>query len=222
MWTPVKLNNRTTYPYGFAWRIREVNGHRLIQHDGVGPAFTTRFARYVNDRISIIVFMNLGEDDEAAMPTRMADDVAAIYIPGLGGTATKMADRAANVIEGPGEITAGPEMDRLKFYIGDRAYTEEYPQSELFPNGGHNTGHWSAQRGPGGLSVINTFSSHGGGDNYQGMEVTMWDPKAKEYRDNALWYDSPDRWIFTGKFKGRDADLSRRIRLSRKARQVSQ
>ncbi len=83
MWTPVKLNNGTTYPYGFAWRIREVNGHRLIQHDGVGPAFTTRFARYVNDRLSIIIFMNLGEDDEGAMPTRMADTVAAIYIPGL-------------------------------------------------------------------------------------------------------------------------------------------
>ena len=84
MWTPVKLNNGTTYPYGFAWRIREVNGHRLIQHDGVGPAFTTRFARYVNDRLSIIVFMNVGEDDEAAMPTRMTDKVAAIYIPGTG------------------------------------------------------------------------------------------------------------------------------------------
>jgi CubicO group peptidase (beta-lactamase class C family) len=83
MWTPVKLNNGTTYPYGFAWRIREVNGHHLIQHDGVGPAFTTRFARYVNDRLSIIVFMNLGEDEEAAMPTRMTDKVATIYIPGL-------------------------------------------------------------------------------------------------------------------------------------------
>ena len=50
--------------------------------------------------------------------------------------------------------------------------------------------------------MINTFASHGGGDNYQGMEVMMWDPKAKEYRDNALWYDSPDRWIFTGNFEG--------------------
>jgi Beta-lactamase len=83
MWTPVKLNDGTTYPYGFAWRIREVNGHRLIQHDGVDPAFTTRFARYVNDGLSIVVFLNLGEDDEAAMPTRITDKVAAIYIPAL-------------------------------------------------------------------------------------------------------------------------------------------
>ena len=84
MWTPVKLNNGTTYPYGFAWRVSDVNGHRLIQHDGVDYAFTSRFARYVNDGLSVIVFMNLGEDDEAAMPKRMTDNVAAIYIPALG------------------------------------------------------------------------------------------------------------------------------------------
>ena len=84
MWTPVKLKDGTTYPYGFAWRISEVNGHRRITHDGVDFAFTNRFARYVNDRLSVIVLINLGEDEEAAMPTRMADNVAAIYIPLLG------------------------------------------------------------------------------------------------------------------------------------------
>jgi hypothetical protein len=41
----------------------------------------------VDDQFSVIVLMNLGEDDEAAMPTRMADNVAAIYIPGLDGSA---------------------------------------------------------------------------------------------------------------------------------------
>ena len=49
---------------------------RLIQHDGVGFAFTTRFARYVDDSLSIVVLVNLGEDDEAAMPKRIADNVA--------------------------------------------------------------------------------------------------------------------------------------------------
>jgi len=83
MWTPVKLNDGTIYPYGFAWRITTVNGHRLIQHDGADPAFSTRFARYVNDGLSILVMMNLGEDDDAVMPTRVTNDVAAIYIPGL-------------------------------------------------------------------------------------------------------------------------------------------
>jgi CubicO group peptidase (beta-lactamase class C family) len=83
MWTAVKLNNGTTYPYGFAWRIREVNGHHLIQHDGVDTAFTTRIVRYIDDGLSIVVLMNVGEDEEAAMPTRMTDNVAEIYIPSL-------------------------------------------------------------------------------------------------------------------------------------------
>jgi CubicO group peptidase (beta-lactamase class C family) len=114
MWTPVKLNDGTTYPYGFAWRIREVNGHRLIQHDGVGPAFTTRFARYVNDRLSIIIFMNLGEDDEAAMPTRMADNVAAIYIPGLGGSSIQSSGPPANT---SGAVGADPNQDKPKAHV---------------------------------------------------------------------------------------------------------
>ena len=107
MWTPVKLNDGTTYPYGFAWRISDVNGHRLIQHDGVDYAFTSRFARYVNDGLSIIVFMNLGEDDEAAMPKRMTDNVAAIYIPGLGGPAIEAVDPAANMPASIGETATG-------------------------------------------------------------------------------------------------------------------
>ena len=84
MWTPLKLNDGSAYPYGFAWRTRQVNGHRLMQHDGVETAFTTRFVRYVDDSISVVVLMNLGEDEEALMPTRMTDSVAAIYIPSLG------------------------------------------------------------------------------------------------------------------------------------------
>ena len=107
MWTPVKLNDGTTYPYGFAWRISDVNGHRRITHDGVDFAFTNRFARYLNDRLSVIVLINLGEDEEAAMPTRMADNVAAIYIPSLsdGKSRTSAADASKST---PGVRNAQP------------------------------------------------------------------------------------------------------------------
>jgi hypothetical protein len=37
----------------------------------------------LNDGISIIVLMNAGEDKEALMPTRMTNNIAAIYIPSL-------------------------------------------------------------------------------------------------------------------------------------------
>jgi ketosteroid isomerase-like protein len=44
---------------------------------------TARFARYVNDGLSVIVFINLGQDAEDAMPALMTDNVAAIYISAL-------------------------------------------------------------------------------------------------------------------------------------------
>ena len=37
MWTPVKLNDGTSFPYGFGWFITDINGHKLIAHGGGLP-----------------------------------------------------------------------------------------------------------------------------------------------------------------------------------------
>jgi hypothetical protein len=100
------------------------------------------------------------------------------------------------------KASSGPELDRLKFYVGDWDYSEVYEKSALFPNGGRNTGSWTGQLGPEGRSIINAFVSHGTGDNYEGIEVMTWDPKQKVYRDHSLWYDSPDQWAYVGAFEG--------------------
>ena len=42
MWTPVKLNNGTTHPYGLGWFVDKWQGHRRISHQGGLPAPTTR------------------------------------------------------------------------------------------------------------------------------------------------------------------------------------
>src|SRR5205807_551128 len=34
MWTPVKLNDGKTFPYGFGWALNPWNGHRQISHGG--------------------------------------------------------------------------------------------------------------------------------------------------------------------------------------------
>ena len=39
IWTPVKLNNGKTYPYGFGWTFREAGGRRLIEHGGSWQGF---------------------------------------------------------------------------------------------------------------------------------------------------------------------------------------
>jgi hypothetical protein len=53
-------------------------------------------------------------------------------------------------------------MDRLKFYLGEWNYTENYPKSPSAPSGATNTGIYTGKSGPGGNSLINTFHSQGG------------------------------------------------------------
>ncbi|MEQ1646014.1 MAG: serine hydrolase domain-containing protein, partial [Pyrinomonadaceae bacterium] len=46
MWSPVKLNNGTTHPYGFGWMFGDVNGKKLIEHGGAWQGFKAHIARY--------------------------------------------------------------------------------------------------------------------------------------------------------------------------------
>jgi CubicO group peptidase (beta-lactamase class C family) len=79
MWTPVKLNNGKTYPYGFGWSLGEVRGHHIIEHGGAWQGFKSYIARYVDDKLTVIVFLNLIQPN----PGRIAHGVAAIYNPEL-------------------------------------------------------------------------------------------------------------------------------------------
>lgn len=79
MWTPVKLNDGKTQSYGFGWGLAEVRGHHIIEHGGSWQGFKSHIARYVDDKLTIIVFANLAQSN----PTRIAHGVAAIYDPAL-------------------------------------------------------------------------------------------------------------------------------------------
>ena len=81
MYTPVRLNDAKTYPYGFGWSIDPGNGHPLLEHSGSWQGFTMNFSRYTRDQLSIIVFTNL--DSEHSHPIKISHEVAAIYIPEL-------------------------------------------------------------------------------------------------------------------------------------------
>jgi len=84
MWTPIRLNDGTTAPYGFGWAFGEVNGHRVIQHGGAWQGFKTYIARYVGDGLTIIVLANLGE----ANPGVIAHGIAGVIDPALKQTFT--------------------------------------------------------------------------------------------------------------------------------------
>ncbi|HVH89230.1 MAG TPA: serine hydrolase domain-containing protein [Terriglobales bacterium] len=83
MWTvfPLKDGKPNSGNYGFAWEITSVNGHRVIDHDGAWQGFTSYIARYVNDKLTIVVLTNLDETHSNA--SKIAHGVAGLLNPGL-------------------------------------------------------------------------------------------------------------------------------------------
>jgi D-alanyl-D-alanine carboxypeptidase len=54
-----------------------VSGHGQVHHGGALPGFLSEFARFVDDRLTVIVLVNLGDAD----PESIANGVAALYLP---------------------------------------------------------------------------------------------------------------------------------------------
>jgi hypothetical protein len=94
------------------------------------------------------------------------------------------------------------EMERLKFYLGEWDYTETYPKSSFYPNGGKNTGVYTSKSGPGGNSLINTFHSQGPVGDFEGLLVMTWDPKERAYKAYVFGNEFPGAVVETGKFEG--------------------
>jgi len=66
-WTPVRLNDGATYPYGFGWGIFNQRGHLRIAHSGSWQGFKTVIARYPESGISVIVLANLAQAQVSAI-----------------------------------------------------------------------------------------------------------------------------------------------------------
>lgn len=79
MWTPVKLNNGTTHPYGFGWELQPIAGHKQVNHGGSLPGFRAQLTRFVDDKLTVVVLTN-GDNANAS---GIAIGVANFYLPGL-------------------------------------------------------------------------------------------------------------------------------------------
>jgi hypothetical protein len=95
-----------------------------------------------------------------------------------------------------------PEMDRLKFYLGEWDYTETYPKSATYPNGAKNTGLYTSKLGPGGNSLINSFHSKGPVGDFEGLLVMTWDLKENAYKTYVFGDSFPGAIVETGQFEG--------------------
>jgi CubicO group peptidase (beta-lactamase class C family) len=78
-WTPAKLNDGTTTPYGYGWQLSPLNGHRSIAHGGSWQGFKSQINRYVDDKLTVIVLANAAQ----ARPSKIANLIAKHYVPEL-------------------------------------------------------------------------------------------------------------------------------------------
>ncbi len=61
MWSPVKLQDGTTYPYGFAWAFDVQRREHVIRHSGSWQGFKTAIVRYPGPKLTVILLANLGD-----------------------------------------------------------------------------------------------------------------------------------------------------------------
>lgn len=80
MWTSGLLKDGKATGYGFGWEIAEVNGHRLIAHNGAMNGFLSSLQRYPDDHLTVIVTIN---QSDLAESRRIADGIARTYLPAL-------------------------------------------------------------------------------------------------------------------------------------------
>lgn len=78
-WTPARLNDGSSAPYGLGWYVGSQQGHRVVQHGGAWQGFKAALARYPDDRLAVVVLAN----SAAARQGRIADMIAAHYVPAL-------------------------------------------------------------------------------------------------------------------------------------------
>jgi hypothetical protein len=94
------------------------------------------------------------------------------------------------------------EMERLEFYLGEWDYTETYPKSAYYPDGGKNTGVYTSKLRPGGQSLVNSFHSQGPVGDFEGLLVMTWDAREKAYKAYVFGNDFPGALVETGQFEG--------------------
>lgn len=78
-WTPVRLNDGTSYPYGFGWELNELRTVRRIAHTGSWQGFKAALERFPASGLTVIVLANLAEGH----PEAMALGIAGLFDPRL-------------------------------------------------------------------------------------------------------------------------------------------
>ncbi len=81
MWTPAKTNQGApaSFDYGFGWFIDSYHGHRVVQHSGGTPGFSSAIYRFTDDKLTVIVLTNHAD----RILDQLVIDIAGTYAQAL-------------------------------------------------------------------------------------------------------------------------------------------
>jgi D-alanyl-D-alanine carboxypeptidase len=81
IWTAnrTKDNTDASCDYGFGWFVDKFHGHRLVQHSGGTPGFSSLIYRFIDDKLTIIILTNHSD----CIIDPWAIDLAELYAPEL-------------------------------------------------------------------------------------------------------------------------------------------
>lgn len=82
MWTSTNTRDDMTAPfsYGFGWFVESYHGHRLVEHAGGTPGFSTVIYRFIDDRFTVIILTNRAD---TVVLDQLAIDIAGMYVRAL-------------------------------------------------------------------------------------------------------------------------------------------
>jgi CubicO group peptidase (beta-lactamase class C family) len=132
MWTPVRLNDGKTAPYGFGWFLGNVNGHRLIQHGGAWQGFNAGISRYVDDKLTVILMANRA----GAAPDAIVRGITSLYVPELAPVERKAIQVDPRVFDAyAGDYEIAPGFILTVSREGDHYWAQAtgQPRAEIFP-----------------------------------------------------------------------------------------
>lgn len=78
MTSPARLNDGSTYPYGFGLALASLEGHRKIGHGGGINGFRSHLAHYPDDGLTVAVLTNSGSAHPDVLESRIAREVLGI------------------------------------------------------------------------------------------------------------------------------------------------
>jgi CubicO group peptidase (beta-lactamase class C family) len=78
-WSPGRLEDGGTYPYGFGWELQELRAQPRIGHTGAWQGFRGSIQRFPKANLTVIVLANLAE----ARPEAMSLAIAGLLEPSL-------------------------------------------------------------------------------------------------------------------------------------------